>query len=283
MSGADAAALCNVGSLFGDARLVVVEGVDGRRNAEGRLASGWKVADVKAIEEYLASPGARHRAGARRRGAEEGRAADEGVRQGGRGPGLRGRRSGTSPNWVAERFKQAGARAEPDACAALVHLVGEDFHQLANEIDKLALWAGDEPIGEREVELLVAAVAETPTFALTDAWAQRDVGRTLAASETIFEREGRPRRDTAPRLAGALGNHLAFMRRCQQLAAEGVRPRDAASTLKRHPFYVEKVFAPGGELLRGRAARRGRPARRASTTRSRAAASWRPISSSSER
>ena len=104
------------------------------------------------------------------------------------------------------------------------------------------LWAGDEPIGEHEVEQLVAAVAETPTFALTDAWAQRDAGRTLDASETIFEREGRPRRDTAPRLAGALGNHLAFMRRCQRLAAEGVRARDAASTLKRHPFYVEKVF-----------------------------------------
>ncbi len=56
VSGPDAAALCNVGSLFGDGRLVVVEGVDGRRNAEGRLASGWKVADVKAIEEYLSSP-----------------------------------------------------------------------------------------------------------------------------------------------------------------------------------------------------------------------------------
>ncbi len=145
-------------------------------------------------------------------------------------------------SWVAERFKQAGVRAEPEAVAALVQLVGEDLHQLANEVDKLALWAGDEPIGEEEVEQLVAAVAETPTFALTDAFAQRDTGRTLAATETIFEREGRPRRDTAPRLAGALGNHLAFMRRCQRLASEGVRARDAATTLKRHPFYVEKVF-----------------------------------------
>src|SRR6187402_994171 len=55
-SGADAAALCNAGSLFGDARLVLVEGVDGRRNSEGRFANAWKAADVKAIEEYLASP-----------------------------------------------------------------------------------------------------------------------------------------------------------------------------------------------------------------------------------
>ena len=241
LSGREAAALCNAGSLFGDARLVLVEGVDGRRNSEGRLSNGWKAADVKAIEEYLASPApgtvlalvadeVKKDAPLAKACAKVGEVLTYDVAK------------RKVDAWVAERFKQAGVQAEPDAVSALVQLVGEDFHQLANEIDKLALWAADEPVGEREVELLVAAVAETPTFALTDAWAQRDPGRALGASETIFEREGRPRRETAPRLAGALGNHLAFMRRCQRLAAEGVRARDAASSLKRHPFYVEKVF-----------------------------------------
>jgi DNA polymerase-3 subunit delta len=242
LAGEDAAALCNVGSLFGDARLVVVEGVDGRRNADGRLANGWKVADVKAIETYLASPAPGTVLALVAEELKKDAPLTKACAKAGEVLAYEVAKRNVN-QWVADRFRQAGARAEPDACAALIHLVGEDFHQLANEIDKLALWAGDEPIGEREVELLVAAVAETPTFALTDAWAQRDTGRTLAASETIFEREGRPRRDTAPRLAGALVNHLAFMRRCQQLAAEGVRPRDAAATLKRHPFYVEKVFA----------------------------------------
>jgi len=242
VSGAEAAALCNVGSLFGDLRLVVVEHVDGRRNTEKRLVNGWKAADVKAVEAYLASPAPgtvlalvaeelRKDAPLTKACAKAGEVLTFEV----------GKKKNVN-QWVADRFRQAGARAEPDACAALIHLVGEDFRQLANEIEKLALWAGDEPIGEREVDLLVAAVAETPIFALTDAWAQRDTGETLAASETIFERGGRPRRETAPRLAGALVNHLSFMRRCQQLAAEGVRPRDAAASLKRHPFYVEKVF-----------------------------------------
>jgi DNA polymerase-3 subunit delta len=242
VSGADAAALCNVGSLFGDARLVVIEGVDGRRNADGRLANGWKVADVKAVEEYLSSPAPGTVLALVAEELKKDAPLTKACAKAGDVLAFEVAKRNVA-NWVAERFKQAGARAEPDACAALVHLVGEDFHQLANEIDKLALWAGGEPIGQNEVELLVAAVAETPTFALTDAWAQRDGGMTLAASETIFEREGRPRRDTAPRMAGALTNHLAFMRRCQHLAAEGARPRDAASTLKRHPFYVEKVFA----------------------------------------
>jgi DNA polymerase III subunit delta len=242
LSGPEAAALCNAGSLFGDARLVVVEGIDGRRNTDGRLANGWKAADVKAIEGYLSSPapatvlalvaeGMKKDAPLAKTCAKVGAVLAYDVPK------------RNIASWVAERFKQAGGRAEPDACAALIELVGEDLHQLANEIDKLVLWAGDEPIGEREVELLVPAVADLPTFALTDAWGRRDTGATLEASETIFEREGRPRRDTAPRRAGALGNHLAFVRRCERLAAEGVRPREAASTLKRHPFYVDKVFA----------------------------------------
>jgi DNA polymerase-3 subunit delta len=242
VSGADAAALCNVGSLFGDARLVVVEGVDGRRNAEGRLANGWKVADVKAIEAYLASPAPGTILALVAEEMKKDAPLAKASAKAGEVLAFQVAKRNVS-QWVDDRFRQAGARAEPDACAALIQLVGEDLQQLANEIDKLALWAGDEPIGEHEVELLVAAVAETPTFALTDAWAQRDTGGTLAASETIFEREGRPRRDTAPRLAGALVNHLSFMRRCQRLAAGGVRPRDAATSLKRHPFYVEKVFA----------------------------------------
>jgi DNA polymerase-3 subunit delta len=238
LSGAEAAALCNAGSLFGDARLVVVEGVDGRRNADGRLANGWKAADVKAVEEYLASPAPGTVLALVAEDLKKDSPLAKACAKAGAVLAYDVAKKKLDA-WVAERFKQAGVRAEPEACVALVQLVGENLHLLANEIDKLALWAGDEPVGEREVEQLVAAVADTPTFALTDAWAARDTGRTLAATETIFEREGRPRRDVAPRLAAALGSHLALVRRCARLAAAGVRPRDAAAEMKRHPFYVE--------------------------------------------
>src|SRR5918992_4469908 len=51
-----AVALCNAGSLFGDARLVVIEDVDGRRDQDGRRKGGWKTADVDAVAAYLKSP-----------------------------------------------------------------------------------------------------------------------------------------------------------------------------------------------------------------------------------
>jgi DNA polymerase-3 subunit delta len=230
-TGDDAVAACNsLGFFAAEARLVIVGPVD-----------KWKAADVKAVAAYLESPAP---ATVLALVAAELKA-DSPL---GKAVAKRGQVLAYSvpkrnlQGWVAEQFRAAGARAEPDACAALVQLVGEDLHGLASEVEKLATWAGGEPIGEREVEALVAPTAELPTFALTDAWGRRDVAAALDASETIFEREAKPRRDTAPRLAAALGGHVARVRRCQALAAEGVRPRDAAGTLKLHPFYAEKLF-----------------------------------------
>ncbi len=241
-SGAEVAALCNAGSLFGDRRLVVVDGIDGRRNADDRLVNGWKAADVEAIVAYLASPAPGTTlallAQELKKDAPLVKAC---LRAGDLLEYSHAKRN--VAGWVAERFRSQGVRADTDACVALVHLVGErDLRALANEVDKLVTWADGEPIGEREVEQLVASVAEAPTFTLTDAWAQRDTARALEATEAIFEREGKPRRDTAPRLAGALGSHLGRMARLKRLAAEGVPPREAAGKLKMHPFYGEKVY-----------------------------------------
>jgi DNA polymerase III subunit delta len=239
LTGDAAVAHCNAGGLFGDGRLVVVTGVE-----------KWKTADVKAVEAYLGNPAPvtvlalvatelRKDAALLKACAKLGQVLEYSVPK------------RNLAQWVAQQFEAAGVRSEPEACAALLQLVGDDLHQLTNEIEKLATWAAGEPIGVREVEELVAAVADTPTFALTDAWAQRDAARALGASETIFEREGKPRRDVAPRLAGALSNHAGRLRQCQKLAAQGVRPRDAAGTLKMHPFYAEKVFAQAANFSEG--------------------------------
>lgn len=243
LSGADIVTLCNSGSLFGDARLVVVTEVDGRKKEESRPpAGGWKAADVEAIVTYLAAPApgtvlaavgleVKKEAALAKAFAKAGEVLLYDVAKRGR------------VAWVAERFRQAGVKAEPDACALLVQYVGDDdLHGLANEIGKIATWAQGEPVGVTEIERLVAPVADVPPFALTDAWAERRPGRLLEVSEAMFDRSDRPRRDTAPRLAATLGGHLARMRQLKRLADEGVAAREAATTLKMHPFYGEKIY-----------------------------------------
>jgi DNA polymerase III delta subunit len=58
-----------------------------------------------------------------------------------------------------------------------------------------------------------------------------------------MERSHRPRSGELMRIVASMVGHVGRVRRCQRLAEEGVRPRDAAGSLKMHPFAAEKAFA----------------------------------------
>lgn len=232
VSGDDVVASANALGLFaGAGRLIVVEGVE-----------AWKAPDVKAIAAYLASPAPDTvlalSAGELKRDSPLAKACAKA------GEVLHWDVSRRDlPRWVAEQFKLFGADADADACGALVELVGEDLNGLATEVDKLATWAGGETLTERDVAAVVPPRAETSAFVLTDAWGTRDVRRVLDACEALLERSGDPRARTIPRVVGLLGGHVARVRACQALDAEGLRPKDAAARLKIHPFAAEKAFA----------------------------------------
>ena len=240
-SGDEVIALCNAGSLFGDARLIVVLEVDGRKDAEGRRKGGWKTADVEAVSAYLASPAPTTVLALVAGELKSSSALWKACSKAGQVLSFEVAKKELH-GWVAEQFRQRQVRAEPDAVAALVQLVGDDLPALKVEVDKLATWAAGEPIGEREVEALVAPHADVPIYELTEAWSARDAAQALTVSETIFEHESRQRRDTAARLAGSLGGHLGRLRSLKRLAAEGVKPKEAAERLKLHPFRAQKLY-----------------------------------------
>jgi DNA polymerase III delta subunit len=243
VGGADVVNLCNAGSLFGDARLVLVTEVDGRRKEDGRAPTGgWKAADVEAVVGYLAHPApdtvlalvgleVKKDAALAKACARAGDALIYDVAKKGR------------VAWVAERFRQAGVKAETDACALLIEYVGEDdLHALQSEVEKIATWAAGEPVGVDEIELLVSPAADIPLYALTDAWSEHRTDRMLELAERLFERSDKARRDTAPRLAAALNGHLTRLRQMKRLAADGVPAKDAGAALGMHPFRAANVY-----------------------------------------
>jgi DNA polymerase-3 subunit delta len=229
-SGEDAVAACNSLGLFGgEGRLVILDGVD-----------SWKAADVKELAAYLAAPSPATVLALVAEEMKPDSALAKAVAKVGDVltfdvPKRR------LPEWVAEQFARLGARAEPEACRALVEAVGDDLDDLASEIDKLATWAGDELVTVAAVEQLAVGRAETPIFAVTDAWGRRDVGGVLAAAESLLERSHRPRSGELIRLVATLVNHVGRVQRIARLADEGVRPREAAGKLKMHPFAAEKA------------------------------------------
>jgi DNA polymerase III subunit delta len=229
-SAADVIASCNSMGLFGGERLVVVEGVE-----------RWKAADVKELAAHLAAPAPatvlalvaeelKADAPLAKAVAKTGQVLQYEVPK------------RKLPEWVAEQFGRYGARADADACRALVEMVGDNFDELQSEVDKLATWAAGQPVTLRDVEQMAAGRAETAIFSLTDAWGRRDVAGVLSSAESIMERSHRPRSGELMRIIASLVGHVGRVRRCQRLADQGVRPRDAAGRLKMHPFAAEKAF-----------------------------------------
>jgi DNA polymerase III subunit delta len=232
VTGDEAVAACNsLGLLGGSGRLVVVEEVE-----------RWKAADTKSIAAYLASPapdtvlalvaGDLKKDSALAKACAK--AGDVLVYD------VPKRRV---PEWVTKQFADRGVTVDPDAVRLLVEVVGEDPQELASEVDKIATWAGDEPVRVPDVELLAAGCAEVPGYELTDAWGRRDLAGALTACQTLLGRSGDPVSRTVAALIGLLVAHVGRVRDCQVLGEEGLTPREAAARLKRHPFYVEKLFA----------------------------------------
>jgi DNA polymerase III subunit delta len=217
----------NALGLFGAGRLVVVE-----------RAENWKKADIETIKEYLATPAP---------GAVLALLTDETPRESSLADAVASagevlRYDVPKPKdpsvWVRGEFERLGAQATDDAARRLVEVVGDDITVLAVEVEKLATWAAGERIGAGEIDLLgVPAAGDTPMWALSDAWGNRDVAAVLAACEAELGSGVEPFL-----IAVRLAAQATLVRSVQALAAEGLGTREIASRLKKHEFRVRKAL-----------------------------------------
>jgi DNA polymerase III delta subunit len=234
-SGEEAVAACNALGLFATGgRLVIVTEVDGHRNKEGRLAGGWKAADVQAVAAYAKTPAPDTVLALV---AEEAK----------KGSPLAGAaelllfeaKSSKLVPWVADQFAQLDTKAHPDACRLLVELVGENSDELRLEVEKLALWANGEEITAEHVEEMVLPRGPVKPWTLTDAWSERNVAAVLTAAQRLLRQGGSP-----SGVAWALGDHVALVSACRRFAQEGIGATEATKRLKRRSeFPVRKAFA----------------------------------------
>ena len=225
--GGDAVAACNALGLFagGDGgRLVIVEGVE-----------KWRKADAEAVAAYLADPVP---------GAVLALVADEPPRSDAlakavQGPGrvlaYDAPKPRDLPAWVRAQFESLGATVEPDATRALIEIVGDDLVALTTEADKITTWARGSAISRADVEAMATPAREAASWAITDAWGDRDGATLLAAAEAELER-----RD-AFAIAVRVASHVSLVRSVKVLVAEGIPTREIAKRLKIHEFRIRKA------------------------------------------
>ncbi|HUI84404.1 MAG TPA: DNA polymerase III subunit delta, partial [Candidatus Binatia bacterium] len=94
---------------------------------------------------------------------------------------------GDAVKWAVETAASQGVKLDNDAARELVDSLGGDMMMVANELDKLVLFAGGKKrITIGDVETLVLAARQRSLYELTDAISSRDRGRALEVLDAIL-------------------------------------------------------------------------------------------------
>lgn len=237
-TGPDAVAACNTMGLFGggeSGRLVLVSDVE-----------RWKVADARAVGEYVAAPAP----GAVLALVGDVKPDSALAKAVAKTPALRKQRvlvfdivRRRLPAWVVEQFARHGVGVRLEAARRLVELVGEHPEALERDVDKIVTWARGEEIGESEIERLAAALPDAKGYEVADAWGRRDRARSLALSEALLEGDARPRRDAAAGLGALLAAHARKVARARTLKEAGVSSDRAKEKLDyRFPWQARAAY-----------------------------------------
>jgi DNA polymerase-3 subunit delta len=235
VSGEEAVAALNALGLFAGegGRLVIVEEVE-----------RWKKPDEEAVAGYLSDP-VRGAVLALVAGELKGSSLPALCAKAGEVLTFEVPKQRDLPAWVRAQFERLGIQADGEAARALVEIVGDDVTALATEVEKLAAWAGGEPVGRREVELLAVPAQEASTWAIMDAWGSRDLTGALAACQSDLEHGSDPFA-----LTMRLSSQVALVRQTQALAEEGLGVKDIAKRLRKHEFRVRKALGHADNYTR---------------------------------
>ena len=142
------------------------------------------------------------------------------------------------PGRLVAEASQRGFRLEPAAARLLVERLGESTLRLANELERLAVWAG--PQGEVTVEDLEAMVADTSeeaVWALSDAILAGDRGTAIRAADRLAA-QGEPVTPLVYQAARRLREAHAALLELEAGSSQG----DVEARLRMHPYAAKMLM-----------------------------------------
>jgi DNA polymerase III subunit delta len=141
--------------------------------------------------------------------------------------------------WIAARARHEHVTLTPEAARVLVALTESSPRALANEIAKLATYAGEGgTVDPATVQLLVADSRQARVFDLTDALARGERATALSLAHELLS-DGQP----PLMIVSMVARQIRILVQTKDLAAQGKRPPEIASATGMAPFMAEKAIA----------------------------------------
>ena len=143
------------------------------------------------------------------------------------------------PPVLVNDAKRLGFRLDPAAARMLVERMGANPLRLQNELERLALWAGEDgEVSAADLDAMVADTSEAAVWALADALLERDPAKALGVGERLISQ--------GENVTGLIYGLASRLRKACEAAAQlelGTPPKQVESSLGMHPYAAKQLVA----------------------------------------
>lgn len=141
------------------------------------------------------------------------------------------------PRVLVGEAKRLGFALDPGAARLLVERMGANPQRLHNELERLALWAGEGgEVSAADLEAMIADTSEAAVWALSDALLERDAAGALRIAERLISQG-----ENVTGLIYGLASRLRKASAAAAMLAEGVPPKQIESKLGMHPYAAKQL------------------------------------------
>jgi DNA polymerase III subunit delta len=143
------------------------------------------------------------------------------------------------PRVLVAEAQGLGFRLEPAAARLLVERMGVSPVRLHNELERLALWAGEGGgVGVADLEEMIADTSEAAVWSLSDALIEGDAAAALRIGERLIGQG-----ENVTGLIYGLASRLRGACAAAAQLEEGIPPRQVESSLKMHPYAAKQLVS----------------------------------------
>jgi DNA polymerase III subunit delta len=141
------------------------------------------------------------------------------------------------PRALVADAARLGFRLDQAAARMLVDRMGASPQRLHNELERLALWAGEGgEVSATDLDAMIADTSESAVWALSDALLERDAATALRISERLIAQG-----ENVTGLIYGLASRLRKACAAAAMLEEGVSPKQVESSLGMHPYAAKQL------------------------------------------